>query len=79
MLGYRSLVMGQRSWWEAPGYVICCIVAWYVGHLSKKGLLLNRRITSAIRDRKLSWLQMPQQHERKVKVSLPSKRRPTLV
>ena len=56
ILGYRVLIMGERSWWEAAGYVVCCAVAGYVGHLSKQGLALNRKITAAIERHRLSGL-----------------------
>lgn len=56
MLLYRTVLLAAPWWWEMPGYLVCCGVAWFVGWLSKRGLKLNRAITAAIQDRELSWL-----------------------
>lgn len=54
----------KADWWrhldgagDLIGYAACCLVAWFVGHLSKQGLALNRQISEHIRRRRFSWLQ----------------------
>lgn len=61
MLAYRiyagHLLSSWSLWMELAGYVICCLIAWGVGFLSKRGLALNRQINEAIKNTQLSWLQ----------------------
>jgi hypothetical protein len=65
-LAYRIATdqpFASRDWWrhlagygDLVGYGICCGFAWLVGHLSKQGLALNRKIDAQIKQHRLSWL-----------------------
>jgi hypothetical protein len=56
VLTYLTIRYGPISWKDVLGYLLCCLIAWGVGALSKQGLLLNKQIDEAIKTHQLSWL-----------------------
>jgi hypothetical protein len=54
MLAYHTVFVAPVSWQDLLGYFACVVGAGFVGKLSKKGLLLNRRIDECIRNSNLA-------------------------